>query len=31
VLSYYRAQGLVFLKALREGPWSALVLQRSGG
>ncbi len=31
VLSYYRAQGLVFRQALREGPWSALVLQRSGG
>jgi len=31
VLSTYRAQGLVFRRALREGPWSALVLQRSGG
>jgi ribosomal protein L11 methyltransferase len=30
VLSYYRAQGLVFRQALRDGPWSALVLQRAG-
>jgi ribosomal protein L11 methyltransferase len=31
VLSYYRTQGLVFRQALREGPWSALVLERAGG
>jgi ribosomal protein L11 methyltransferase len=31
VLSFYRAQGLVFRQALRDGPWSALVLQRPGG
>src|SRR5882762_5549674 len=30
VLSYYRTQGLVFRQALREGQWSALVLQRAG-
>jgi ribosomal protein L11 methyltransferase len=30
VLSYYRTQGLVFRQALREGPWSALVLERPG-
>ena len=28
VLSFYRSQGLVFRKALRDGPWSALVLER---
>jgi ribosomal protein L11 methyltransferase len=28
VLSYYRAQGLVFRHAYRDGPWSALVLER---
>ena len=28
VLSYYRSYGLVFSRALREGPWSALVLRR---
>ena len=27
----YRAQGLVHRKALRKGPWSALVLERSRG
>lgn len=26
----YRAQGLVHCKALRKGPWSALVLERTG-
>ena len=31
VLSFYRAQGLVFRGALRDGPWTALVLERSGG
>ena len=31
VLSFYRAQGLVFRRALRDGPWSALVLERAGG
>jgi ribosomal protein L11 methyltransferase len=30
VLSFYRSQGLAFRKALRDGPWSALVLQRPG-
>ena len=29
VLSYYRAQGLVLRRILRDGPWSALVLERS--
>jgi ribosomal protein L11 methyltransferase len=29
VLSFYRAQGLVFRRAFRDGPWSALVLERS--
>jgi ribosomal protein L11 methyltransferase len=28
VLSFYRSQGLVLRRAWREGPWSALVLQR---
>jgi ribosomal protein L11 methyltransferase len=28
VLSFYRAQGLRFRRALRDGPWSALVLER---
>lgn len=31
VLSFYRAQGLVLLRALRDGPWSALVLERAQG
>jgi ribosomal protein L11 methyltransferase len=31
VLSFYRSQGLVFRQALRDGPWSALVLQRGRG
>ena len=31
VLSFYRAQGLIFRRALRDGPWSALVLERAGG
>ena len=30
VQSYYRTQGMVFRQALREGPWSALVLERPG-
>jgi ribosomal protein L11 methyltransferase len=30
VLSYYRAQNLVFCGALRNGPWSALLLRRPG-
>jgi ribosomal protein L11 methyltransferase len=30
VASAYRAQGLVFRRALRKGPWSALVLERAG-
>jgi ribosomal protein L11 methyltransferase len=29
VLSPYRAQGLIFRRALRKGPWSALVLART--
>jgi ribosomal protein L11 methyltransferase len=29
VASVYRAQGLVFRRALRRGPWSALVLERA--
>ena len=29
VLSPYRAQGLTFRRALRKGPWSALILERS--
>ena len=29
VLSPYRAQGLIFKRALRKGPWSALILARS--
>lgn len=28
VLSFYRAQGLVLQEALRDGPWSALILER---
>jgi len=28
VLSFYRAQGLVLRRSLRDGPWSALVLER---
>jgi ribosomal protein L11 methyltransferase len=28
VLSFYRSLGLVFRRALRDGPWSALVLER---
>ncbi len=28
VLSFYRAQGLVLQKTLRDGPWSALILER---
>jgi ribosomal protein L11 methyltransferase len=28
VLSFYRAQGLVLRQTLRDGPWSALVLER---
>jgi len=31
VLGFYRAQGLVLRKALRDGPWSALVLERGRG
>jgi ribosomal protein L11 methyltransferase len=31
VLSFYRAQGLKLRKTLRDGPWSALVLERSRG
>jgi ribosomal protein L11 methyltransferase len=30
VLSFYRAQGLVMRKILRDGPWSALLLERPG-
>ena len=30
VASAYRAQGLAFRRALRKGPWSALVLERPG-
>jgi ribosomal protein L11 methyltransferase len=30
VLSYYRGQNLVFCGALRNGPWSALLLRRPG-
>jgi len=29
VLGYYRARGLQLRRALRDGPWSALILQRS--
>ncbi len=29
VLSFYRTQGLIFRRALRQGPWSALVLENS--
>ena len=28
VLSFYRAQGLILRETLREGPWSALILER---
>jgi ribosomal protein L11 methyltransferase len=31
VLSFYRAQGLKLRGALRDGPWSALVLERGRG
>lgn len=31
VLSFYRAQGLIFKRALRHGPWSALVLVAKQG
>lgn len=31
VLSFYRAQGLKLRQALRDGPWSALVLERGRG
>jgi ribosomal protein L11 methyltransferase len=31
VLSFYRAQGLTLRETLRDGPWSALVLERSRG
>ena len=31
VLSFYRTQGLIFRRALRQGPWSALVLERNRG
>ena len=31
VLSFYRAQHLVLRRALRDGPWSALVLERAQG
>lgn len=31
VLSFYRAQGLNLRETLRDGPWSALVLERSRG
>jgi ribosomal protein L11 methyltransferase len=31
VLSFYRAQGLRLRETLRDGPWSALVLERSRG
>jgi len=31
VLSFYRAQGLKLREALRDGPWSALVLERGRG
>ncbi len=30
ILSYYRPQGLILEKSLRNGPWSALVLRRPG-
>lgn len=30
VLSYYRSQGLVLTRVYRDGPWSALVLERRG-
>ena len=28
VLSFYRAQGLILRRTLRDGPWSALILER---
>jgi ribosomal protein L11 methyltransferase len=31
VLSFYRVQGLKLREALRDGPWSALVLERGRG
>jgi ribosomal protein L11 methyltransferase len=31
VLSFYRAQGLRLRETLRDGPWSALVLERGRG
>jgi ribosomal protein L11 methyltransferase len=31
VLSFYRPQGLSLRRALRDGPWSALVLERARG
>jgi ribosomal protein L11 methyltransferase len=31
VLSFYRAQGLVLRRTFRQGPWSALVLERLRG
>jgi ribosomal protein L11 methyltransferase len=31
VLSFYRAQGLTLRESLRDGPWSALVLERGRG
>ncbi len=31
VLSFYRSQGLVMRTIRRDGPWSALVLERPGG
>jgi ribosomal protein L11 methyltransferase len=30
VLGFYRPHGLVFCRALRDGPWSALALERPG-
>jgi ribosomal protein L11 methyltransferase len=30
VLSFYRSLGLVFRRSYRDGPWSALVLERPG-
>ena len=31
VLSFYRPQGLKLRETLRDGPWSALVLERGRG
>jgi ribosomal protein L11 methyltransferase len=31
VLSFYGVQGLVLRRRLRDGPWSALVLERVAG